>query len=176
MRARRRRLRRNSSTSGSPLQRSVEMALTRAALAMPQRTQTETQQPGRADACLPAGAPRHTKMLLLSRRCCHCAKKQLRDSSLYPLLGFATLALRRRSLFQKNPLRPSRPQRPLSRPQPPSCLRPRGSIRAVVALLPASELTCRSTPLIATAAGQHLGQHLGSHSRWAHPQQAIREE
>ena len=41
-------------------------------------------------------------MLLLSRRCCHCAKKQLRDSSLYPLLGFATLALRILSFLNKS--------------------------------------------------------------------------
>ena len=124
---------------------------------MPQRTQTETRQPVRGDACLPESAPRH-KWQHLREREQHSGLKNnsatapsmLREAS-PPLRCVGDCCFRKTLSGQAGRSALSRAQ------QPPSCLRPRGSIRAVVALLPASKLTCRRTPPVATAAGQHLG-------------------
>ena len=97
-------------------------------------------------------------------------KKQLRDSLAAGLPPAATWHSRKTASGQAGRSALSRAQ------QPPSCQRPRGSIRAVVALLPASELTCRRTPPVATAAGQHLGRiwAAGRHSHRALSYDAIR--
>ena len=167
------RLLRNSSTSGSPLQQSE--IVTRAALAVPQCAQQRRCSDRFAPTRLPR-ARRGTGQQASPRRGAFSGLKNNSATApssppgASPPLRCVGDCCLRKTLSDK----PARPAAPSRAKQPPSCLRPRGSIGAVAALLSASDPTqknaCTSQRGRGAASGQHLGSLLGSHSRWAHPQ------
>ena len=169
------RLLRNSSTSGSPLQQSE--IVTRAALAVPQCAQQRRCNDRFAPTRLPR-AGRGTGQQASPRRGAFSGLKNnsARAPSSPPGASPPLRCVGDRC-FGKKPS-PSQGLQRLSRQAasivPATAARQH---RAVAALLPASDSTCRRTPPVATAAGQHLNNiwaALGSHSHCAH--RAIREE
>ena len=149
------RLLRNSSTSGSPLQQSE--IVTRAALAVPQCAQQRRCSDRFAPTRLPR-ARRGTGQQASPRRGAFSGLKNNSATAPSSPPG-ASPPLRcvgdccfRKTLSQLG--QSAAPLAPSAASSVPATARQH---RAVVALLPASDSTCRRTPPVATAAGQHLG-------------------
>ena len=161
-----RRLLRNSSTSGSPLQQSE--VVTRAALAVPRCAQQRRCSDRFAPTRLQR-ARRGTGQQASPRRGAFSGLKNNSATAPSSPPGASPPVRCVGDCCFRKPLSGQAGRSALSRAQqPPSCLRPRGSIGAVAALLSASESTSSSACTSQRAVGQHLWQPLGSHSHCSH--------